>query len=673
MYRERRLVAIAAAMGRERSREKPSAALPRAAVPGRGAPCAGWRRRRWCRCWSCCTSPTGCVPFFVYHYFTGDEGDSIPLAVLYSVAAFVLAELATFGVAIAGKWLVLGRAKPGRYPLWGVAYFRWWLADRLSALPPVSLLTGTPWLGWYLRALGARIGRDVLIDSVSVRAPDLLSIEDGASVGTAVHIENARVEGGMLILGPVRLGRESVVDSYAVLENDTAVGAGARLSGLSALAAGRRIPDGETWEGAPARRVDRVAEQLPPRPVVGRGVRIAQALFFAVAGLAVAVLFFMPLFPSFILIDWMDVHLWNLYENEVHAAVAFAAYFLLAIPASVLLVLATVLLAAGLRRLFLPRQMAGVWSGAWPGLLPEMAHDPGAGQQPRRAPRPVRLGLCAGLAEADGRQSRPRRRGLHGHGHRARPARAGRAQLHRRWRDAGRRGAARRLDGAAADGHRQPLVRGQRRLRVRRRVGAGRRADRRADADARQFAAPVRPDLDGVAAAAAAGARAADGVRRVAHVPALAAALAGAGRHRGAAHRPAAGVPDRHRLPDRADRHAVRRGRGRIWLAMAGALALAGCLFGLASFLLVVALKWILVGRYRPRAAPMWTLFVWLSEAVTSLYESLAVPNLLDLLRGTPMLPWALRLLGAHMGRESTWTPRTSPSSIACGSATRPS
>ena len=81
------------------------------------------------------------------------------------------------------------------------------------------------------------------------------------------------------------------------------------------------------------------------------------------------------------------------------------------------------------------------------------------------------------------------------------------------------------------------------------------------------------------------------------------------------------------------------------------ALALAGCLYGLASFLLVVALKWILVGRYRPRAAPMWTPFVWISEAVTNLYESLAVPNMLDILRGTPMLPWALRLLGARIGK----------------------
>jgi non-ribosomal peptide synthetase-like protein len=86
-------------------------------------------------------------------------------------------------------------------------------------------------------------------------------------------------------------------------------------------------------------------------------------------------------------------------------------------------------------------------------------------------------------------------------------------------------------------------------------------------------------------------------------------------------------------------------------LRVAAALSVAGCLYGLTSFLLVVALKWILIGRYRPRAAPMWTPFVWISEAVTNVYESLAVPNVLDILRGTPMLPWALRLLGVAMGR----------------------
>jgi non-ribosomal peptide synthetase-like protein len=75
-------------------------------------------------------------------------------------------------------------------------------------------------------------------------------------------------------------------------------------------------------------------------------------------------------------------------------------------------------------------------------------------------------------------------------------------------------------------------------------------------------------------------------------------------------------------------------------------------LFGLGSFLLIVILKWTLIGRYRPHSAPMWTPFVWRSEAITSLYESIAVPNFFNFLRGTPWLPMALRCLGCKMGHD---------------------
>jgi non-ribosomal peptide synthetase-like protein len=73
---------------------------------------------------------------------------------------------------------------------------------------------------------------------------------------------------------------------------------------------------------------------------------------------------------------------------------------------------------------------------------------------------------------------------------------------------------------------------------------------------------------------------------------------------------------------------------------------------GLLLYLTVVALKWILVGRYRPRVAPMWSHFVWRSELVTALYESAAVPGLLGGFTGTPFLAPLLRLLGVKIGKR---------------------
>src|SRR6185312_15944338 len=64
---------------------------------------------------------------------------------------------------------------------------------------------------------------------------------------------------------------------------------------------------------------------------------------------------------------------------------------------------------------------------------------------------------------------------------------------------------------------------------------------------------------------------------------------------------------------------------------------------GLPAFLLTVVLKWITIGKYKPQQKPMWTSKVWRSEAITSTYEALSVPFLLDFLRGTPWLPLALR------------------------------
>ncbi|MBC7452765.1 MAG: peptide synthetase, partial [Massilia sp.] len=91
-------------------------------------------------------------------------------------------------------------------------------------------------------------------------------------------------------------------------------------------------------------------------------------------------------------------------------------------------------------------------------------------------------------------------------------------------------------------------------------------------------------------------------------------------------------------------------GAGR-WGEVVGKLALAGLIYGAGNYLVVMAFKWVLLGRYRKRAAPMWTPFVWLSEGVTNLYEGIAVPNFMRYLRGTPWLPIAFNLLGCKIGR----------------------
>ncbi|MEK8171644.1 hypothetical protein NKH77_26110 [Streptomyces sp. M19] len=84
---------------------------------------------------------------------------------------------------------------------------------------------------------------------------------------------------------------------------------------------------------------------------------------------------------------------------------------------------------------------------------------------------------------------------------------------------------------------------------------------------------------------------------------------------------------------DRRTRRAGRRlrpgapGPGRAALAV---LLLAPTLLlgsALAATLAAVVLKWLVIGRYRPRTEPLWSIWVRRTEVITGLYENLVVPR----------------------------------------------
>jgi non-ribosomal peptide synthetase-like protein len=73
----------------------------------------------------------------------------------------------------------------------------------------------------------------------------------------------------------------------------------------------------------------------------------------------------------------------------------------------------------------------------------------------------------------------------------------------------------------------------------------------------------------------------------------------------------------------------------------------------LIATLIVVALKWLFIGRYRPRIEPLWSHFVRRTEFITELYENIAVPLLIGPLLCTPF-PWMmLRLFGVKIAKNA--------------------
>ncbi|WP_435228388.1 Pls/PosA family non-ribosomal peptide synthetase [Streptomyces sp. Tue6028] len=165
--------------------------------------------------------------------------------------------LAVFLLPIAAKWILIGRSKPCEFPVWGLAYMRFWIVKSLLHSNPIVLLAGNPLFVLYLRALGARIGSGVTILSHSVPVcADLLTIGSGSVIRKDSSFLCYRAHAGRIQTGRVTLGRDVFVGEKTVLDIDTSMGDGAQLGHASALHRGQAIPAGEHRHGSPAQPTD---------------------------------------------------------------------------------------------------------------------------------------------------------------------------------------------------------------------------------------------------------------------------------------------------------------------------------------------------------------------------------------------------------------------------------
>ncbi|MFD9303478.1 Pls/PosA family non-ribosomal peptide synthetase [Streptomyces sp. NPDC060048] len=156
-------------------------------------------------------------------------------------------------VPIAAKWTLIGRFTPREFPVWSLGYVRFWLVKTLIRASPVRLFTGSPLYVAYLRALGARIGRNVAIFSTHIPVcADLLTIDDGTVIRKDVLFSCYRAHAGLIQTGPVTLGSNVLVSEQTVLDINTSMGRQAQLGHASSLHTGQTVPAGERWHGSPA-------------------------------------------------------------------------------------------------------------------------------------------------------------------------------------------------------------------------------------------------------------------------------------------------------------------------------------------------------------------------------------------------------------------------------------
>ncbi len=578
------------------------------------------------------------APYLTYTWMRESDYDLLP-AIVGSLASLLglypLMLLATIAV----KWLVIGRYRAGEYPLWSFYYARWWFVNTIISAVPVGYLTGTPLLNWYYRLMGARVGVNVHLGSESASIFDLLSIGDDTCVGVEANLGGYTVEAGKLRLGPITIGRRCFVGARAVVREGARIEDDGQLDDLSLLRRGETIPRGECWRGSPGRPTPRPPRPAsPPRPSLAK--RLGFGLLHAVGLFIFPVFVLSAIFPGMMLMNYLN------YADDYYW------YLFLAPPVALSFVVLLGLEIAAIKWLFLGRVKPGryplqssfyfrkwfvdqllelsldvlgplyatIYLAPWYRLL-------GAKLGPRAeistasfiSPDLLTIGEESFIADS--------------------------VSL----------GAARVEDGAVTIGE----------TRIGRRSFVGNSAclppGTKLGSDSLigcLSAPPTNPDE-----------AARDGASWLGS--------------------PAIFLPQRQASAAFPVETTFQPTRKMWWqraaiefirvilpstcfiiltsllmsvvvliedditltqLLLLFPILYAAC--GIAATLFTVALKWALVGRYKPGEKPLWTTFVWRTELVTSMHENLADLFFTNLLTGTPYLAWFFRLLGAKIGRR---------------------
>jgi len=583
------------------------------------------------------------IPYLGY-YYVDQETNNVLYSIFTSLGLFCLIPPVFTIISVATKWLVIGKMKAGDYPLWGGYYFRWWLVKTMQRLLPAQFLNGTPLYPAYLRLLGVKVAADAIISDFSFGAEDLITIGSDVSISSQTNLNNAFVEDGLLKLRPISLGDHAYIGSSAVISGDSRMEAWSELQDLSFLQPGKTIGSGEVWQGSPAQLTEtkNVADLPQPLPVTAGRRRKYKAVFI-LSILVFPFIILLPLLPTIITINNLD----NAAGDYDFTYLVNAP--LLALIYIVLFAAETILLTRLLQR----------------GIKP--------GKYPIYSPFYVRKWFADQLMSLSLIVMHPIYATVYVAGFfRALGAKIGK-----------------RTEISTASSVTHPLLEIGDGAFVADAVTLG-EADIRAQQlildkttiDSNSFVGnsaliPQGYHLFG------------NMLIGVLSTPPDHAQMA-ANDARDWFGSPAIPLPRRqesHPFPPELTIHPKKRrriARGLIEfiriILPESAIICFSILFiayghdllvdeplwkiilyfpfyylffmGIPAFLLTVLLKWLFIGKYKPEQRPMWSWNVWRSEAITSTYEALSIPFLLEYMQGTPWLPLAMRLLGVKIGKR---------------------
>lgn len=173
------------------------------------------------------------------------------------IPAYALFALCLMLVSAASTWLTGARtpspatmfiAEMG-WPL--MRWVRYMAASHVVRVFAGPLFRGTPAWTMYLRLNGARLGRRVYVNSLSVSDHNLLEFGDDVVIGADVHLSGHTVERGCVVTGRVKLDDGVMIGVGSVVEVGTVVGSGTQVGALSFVPKHAHLDSHQVYVGIP--------------------------------------------------------------------------------------------------------------------------------------------------------------------------------------------------------------------------------------------------------------------------------------------------------------------------------------------------------------------------------------------------------------------------------------
>lgn len=202
--------------------------------------------------------------FWEWHFHWPYPSDGVRIFVLalsfvpaYLLFAFALMVLSALVTSLLG-W----RSPPDRemrigdleWPL--LRWARYMVSEHIVRLFAGAFYRSTPVWSFYLKLNGARLGRGVFVNSLSMSDHNLLDFGDHVVIGSDVHLSGHTVEGGVVKTAVVRLGDDVTVGTGSVIGIGVEIGERTQVGALSVVPKHRRLEANATYVGVPVRRID---------------------------------------------------------------------------------------------------------------------------------------------------------------------------------------------------------------------------------------------------------------------------------------------------------------------------------------------------------------------------------------------------------------------------------